>query len=748
MTLERLFRVSALMLVGTAMAALTMALGSAPWLFVGLGLFAVYLVVSAAWPRWYLPRSVATAFVVITLQGVLVEVIATGTALVPAAHFLIITQLVWLSLKEPVAPTLPGDGTGPHPPGSVDGIAGDSGRPRHTSRNYGWLCLMSLLQMMLAGVLSVDMTFGVCLLIYLPVGVLTLLLFNLRCELERRGLLTPSRLQEMRIGTRLAASAAFVTLAELILTILVFIYFPRFGLQILQLRPVRRGPRLSGFSDQVHFGDIARILDNPEVVLSARLTRNGKPMRAEGFPLLWRGIGLDTYRDGTWSTRNFISESSTHRLDYPEKLRRVPDPKRDIIQEIALEPVNTRILFHFPELLQIRKASPNLEEIDVHRLSGTYSAAGTTAVSLRYIVRSRPPHWSLRALQKPFPHPASAYDHPDGRFTQLPQSLSPRVRQLADQIVAEFPPEQVYNRVRKIETYLKARYGYSLRYGRVTPGVDPVEDFLFNKREGHCEYFAAAMVILLRSLRIPTRLVTGFRGGEWNEYGQFYIVRQRHAHAWVEVRLPATKVYWMSFDPTPAVAAPAPSEGWLARLSRRMAYLRLTWNTWVVNYSSTDQRNLAASVTRFLSRLPNFLPGWGRGRLAIDSGVSAGLRAAMVLVVMVGLCGGMVFVVVWLRRRARRRRGRKGRAGRPAIGFYRKMDDLLRRRGFARQPSFTPLEFADWIVDEAGEAYVPVRTISDAFCRVFYGGRRLSPAARADVHPALAALAGGRRTPT
>lgn len=774
MTLERLFRVSVLTLVGTAMTALTMALGSAPWLVVGLGLFAVYLVVSAAWPRWYLPRSVATAFVVITLQGVLVEVIVTGTALVPAAHFLIITQLVWLSLKEPVAPTPPGDGAGPHPPGSVDGIAGDSGCPRHTSRHYGWVCLMSLLQMMLAGVLSVDMAFGVCLLIYLPVGVLTLLLFNLRCELERQALraadsrwsagmdlpgrshvcdasLRPagsSRLQEMRIGGRLATSAAFVTLAEMVLTLLVFIYFPRFGLQILQLRPVRRGPRLSGFSDQVHFGDIARILDNPEVVLSARLTRNGKPMRAEGFPLLWRGIGLDTYRDGTWSTRNFISESSTHRLDYPQKLRRVPDPQRDIIQEIALEPVNTRILFHFPELLQIRKASPNLEEIDVHRLSGTYSAARSTAVSLRYIVRSRPLHWPLRALQKPSKHPASAYDHPDGRFTQLPESLSPRVRELADQIVAEFPPEQVYNRVRKIETYLKARYGYSLRYGRVTAGVDPVEDFLFNKREGHCEYFAAAMVILLRTLRIPTRLVTGFRGGEWNEYGQFYIVRQRHAHAWVEVRLPATKVYWMSFDPTPAVAAPAPSQGWLARVSRRLAYLRMTWNTWVVNYSSTDQRNLAASVTRFLSRLPNFLPGWGRGRLAIDSGVSAGLRAAMALVVMVGVCGGMVFVVVWLRRRARRRRGRKGRTGRPAIGFYRKMDDLLRRRGFARQPSLTPLEFADWIVDEAGEPYVPVRTISDAFCRVFYGGRRLSPAERAEVHHALAALEGRRRTPT
>ncbi|NQT51465.1 DUF3488 domain-containing protein [bacterium] len=725
MTLERPFRLSVLTLVGTGLAALTLAVGSAPWLLGGFGLFLALVLLSIARPRWHIRRGAATVGVAIILQMAVVEVLVTRTALVPAAHFLILTQLVWLSQER-------------------------------ASRHYAWLCLVSLLQMMLAGVLSVDLAYGVCLLIYLPVGVLALLLFNLRSELERRQMLTPSRLAELRVGRRLFSSAAFVTLVELVLTILVFMYFPRFGLQLLQLRPVQRGPRLSGFSDEVRLGDIARILDNPEVVMSVRLSRDGRPIRAAGFPLLWRGISLDTYEDGRWKTLGYLSDESTrHPLDYPERRPRA-NWTHDVVQEIALEPVNSRVLFHLQRPMQIRKASPNLERVEFHRISGTFSSVGGSSVSVRYVVHSRLPDRTPAELQMPArgetewpfnlllrdraPTPWHRKYDRTGRFTQLPASLRPPVAALARRIVAGIPSEQVYRRILQVETYLRGNYTYTLEPGLTARGVDPIEDFLLNTRRGHCELFAAGMVVLLRALHIPARMVTGFRGGEWNEYGQFYIVRQRHAHAWVEARLPVTHLFWQSFDPTPPAPEAPASQGWLSRLSRRLAYLRVSWNTWVVNYSSTDQRHLAEAVTRVLSRLPNYLPLWGTGQLALDSGVSAGVRAVAVLGGLAVVVGGGVVLLVWLRRRARRRARRRGHGGRPAIGFYRRTLDLLRRRGFPRDPTLTPLEFAERAVADGGPAYEPVRDISRAFCRVFYGGGHLTHGESVAVGEALAAL--------
>ena len=838
MTLERPFRLSVLSLVGSGLLALTLALGSALWVLVGLGGFVGCLFQSGVWPRWQVSRGVATVAAVVALQVAVVEAVAVRGAMVPAAHFLILVQIIWLSQER-------------------------------STRHYGWLCLMSLVQMTLAGVLSVDLAFGICLLVYLPAGVLSLLLFNLRCELERNKLLTPSRLRELRLGSRLLASAGLVALAELVLTIVVFVYFPRFGLQILQLRPVQKGPRLSGFSDEVRFGDISRILDNPQEVMSVRLLRDGQPIQAEDFPLLWRGIALDHYEDGTWTTQDYISQAHERGLPYAERTAGHVPP-RVVTQEVTLEPVNTEVLFHLLRLIELRGESPNLERVRIHRQSGTYSTADGSAVSLRYVARSRLPDWTHAQLRQSPSHARWATDYePGGPFVQLPAAIQPppdprvreaadkliqlaegvpalwaanslfrtrsvvqaeplppdlvhrcareladeiavqcpprqinpavaryadpllatlpagrchervraratalvaqfppgptrrsaqqlvdqilallpperdtnRIRMLAESIVAGFEPEEVYSRVVTIEAYLKSRYDYSLSFGRAEPGLDPVEDFLFHKRAGHCEHFAAAMVVLLRSLRIPARLATGFHGGEWNEYGRYYIVRQRHAHAWVEVRLPRTRARWVSFNPTPAAsAAPVAGQGWLARLSRRLAHLRMTWNSYVVNYSSQDQKDLARSVTHFLSRLPSALPLWGQGRLALGSGASAGATVFVVLTWLVVL-GGSVALVLWaLRRRARRRGARRDRAGRPTVAFYRKMDDLLRRRGFRRAPSLTPLEFARRVVAGGGSPYAPVHTLTEAFCRVLYGGHSLTPTERTDVHRALAAL--------
>lgn len=721
MSLERPFRISMLVLVLSGMAALSLALGSLVWLAGGFATFVAIVVWAAARPNWHLSRGVATVVVVLIAQGVVIECLTTGTVLVPAAHFLLATQLVWLTQER-------------------------------NNRHYGWLCVMSLLQLMLAGVLSVDLLFGLCFLVYLPAGVCALLLYNLRCELERQGELTPSRTP--RVGLRLVAGVAVVTVAEVVLSTAVFMYFPRIAIQVLQLKPLQRGSRLSGFSDRVRFGELARVLDNPEVVMSVRLTQGGKPVRADAFPLLMRGIALDTYRHATWTTQRYIPDSDERSLPFPlRESREMPD--RDVVQDIVLEPVNTRLLFYLnapPQRLhhyiRLRADTPNLERIRYHRESGAISSVHGSFNSLHYIVRSRLPRWRMDVLRRPIADSERERILQSGsRYLQLPDTIGKRTRELAAEIVADIPPGHFHDRAKRVELYLKSEYDYTTEAGLHSPGVDPVDDFLFTKKKGHCEYFASAMALMLRTLGIEARIVTGFSGGEWNEYGQFYIIRQRNAHAWVEVHNPELDD-WVTYDPTPAATTTttAGGHGWLGGLSDRLAYMRLWWNNNVVNFSSGDQRRLAKAVTHALSRLPNYLPLWGRDRLSLDSGLAAGVGAAIVFGVLVAIVGVYFGVAYLLGRKfhwgcLRRRR----RTGVPSVGFYRRMLDVLRRRGYRREPSTTPREFAQEVVAQGGAEPEPVGVVTEAFCRVRYGGERLTADDRSAVSRALADLEGKKR---
>jgi len=107
------------------------------------------------------------------------------------------------------------------------------------------------------------------------------------------------------------------------------------------------------------------------------------------------------------------------------------------------------------------------------------------------------------------------------------------------------------DKVNSIVKYLKNNYKYSLSFKR-NKNVDPVIDFIFNNKQGHCEYFASAFTLLVRSLGIPARVVAGYSVSEYNPVGTYYIVREKNAHAWAEVWI--DKKGWVTFDPTPSLA--------------------------------------------------------------------------------------------------------------------------------------------------------------------------------------------------
>jgi hypothetical protein len=136
-----------------------------------------------------------------------------------------------------------------------------------------------------------------------------------------------------------------------------------------------------------------------------------------------------------------------------------------------------------------------------------------------------------------------------------------------------------------IQQHLLENYRYSLEADTATLS-HPLEEFLFTRKTGYCEHYATAMVVMLRTVGIPARLVTGFLATEWNEYGGYFTVRQRDAHAWVEVYFPHSG--WITMDPTPTVSAAVATSRWES-IRRIEESVRLQWDRLFIRYSAKDQ---------------------------------------------------------------------------------------------------------------------------------------------------------------
>jgi len=158
------------------------------------------------------------------------------------------------------------------------------------------------------------------------------------------------------------------------------------------------------------------------------------------------------------------------------------------------------------------------------------------------MLRSAPPSWGLGDLEQ---------------YTQLPPGLPDRVVELAHRITDGAPT--TYDKALAVERWLHQNTRYNQNISPDPPGVDPVDYFLFHRRQGFCEQIASAMAILLRSVGVPARFAVGFDSGRRNVLTGYYEVRESDAHAWVEVDFP--EVGWVEFDPTRTVPDAAPGLG-------------------------------------------------------------------------------------------------------------------------------------------------------------------------------------------
>ncbi len=306
-----------------------------------------------------------------------------------------------------------------------------------------------------------------------------------------------------------------------------------------------------------------------------------------------------------------------------------------------------------------------------------------------------------------------------------------RFRELAQDLILGKSGDPA--RILAIQDHLQERYEYTLSVAAPPPDADLIEYFLFQRRSGYCVHFATAMTMLLRSIGIPCRIAGGYVSQEWDpERGEF-LVRQTHAHAWVEV--PFEGLGWVPFDPTPLPeAAPEESLGSLEKTAKSQA--RSVWVDFFVNLESFDRSRFLGEIGDGLTQLVQAALGRGGAPRAV--GVWGGILAVFLSLLGLG---------EWLRRRGWLRVGNPSTATRgpgrngAAIPFYRDLLRMAARRGLVRANTETPAEFARRVDEAAGRP--AAQQVVDAYYLVLFGRRTLSPAESRAVQEALVRLEQG-----
>jgi hypothetical protein len=295
---------------------------------------------------------------------------------------------------------------------------------------------------------------------------------------------------------------------------------------------------------------------------------------------------------------------------------------------------------------------------------------------------------SLRAAE-----PEAVFRDPNG--AQLDDgALSARARALARQVVANTTNE--YDTVMALTAYLQGNFRYTLDLPPVPAGRDPVDWFLFDVKTGYCEQFATAETLMLRSLSIPARLATGYSTGDYDPLLNQSVVRERDAHAWVEVWFPGQG--WVPVDPTPGVPAVA---------AARFA------NHWA-----------AGGVARLLPHLTVGAPMAAVGSLGILGAIPPAIAIAVVV----------VLALVWLRRRSARPRRISPPGESELLRLYDRVQRKMRRR---RAPPETPREYLDAMDFEL------LTELTEAVNQGVYAGRWPEPQRVREI--ALGVLAKSRR---
>jgi protein-glutamine gamma-glutamyltransferase len=551
--------------------------------------------------------------------------------------------------------------------------------------------LIALLQLLVGCIITLSPVLGPLFVMFVLTAIPGLLLCFL--GMVEEGDVRPARPDPAPRGRMLFFVGSLGPVA-LVLSLVFFLAIPR--VEASNLLAGNQGEGVSGFGQNVQLGDVGAIKDNPAIAVRMTVT-DGRGDRASG-PFYIQGSVLDRFDGRAWTS----TVGGARRT--PSKEQVDPDPILVRIQELMVEPLGEDVLFGIPEMREVK----NLQGIVSRDANGVWRLSGA----------DRRLSYQVRSLIEPTEEPTDAIPDPGlsartsaeraaaqaGTWVQLPGDLDPRIatlaREIADRAGKDATP---WERAKAIQSWLRTDFRYT-----VVPDDEgarqPLSTFLFDTRSGHCEYFATALAVLLRTQGIPTRVVNGFYGGEWNEFGSYYVFRQQDAHSWVQANF--GEAGWRTLDATPEAGAPQAATSLVKKL---VDVAVADWYEVVLDYDLGTQ-------LAFLDRVRTATPAWH------DDGVGPNLRGSIPLVAFFGFIlaafGAFRLLLGWL---AGEREVRHRPAGRIAR-IHDRTRRQVARRGWHIPPSLPPVEAARWLVIRAGPSAQPLEDLAWLLYRVRYAG--------------------------
>ncbi|MEX2213413.1 MAG: transglutaminaseTgpA domain-containing protein [Phycisphaeraceae bacterium] len=639
---------------------------------------------------------------------------------------------------------------------------------KKSNREYGLILVLSMLQMVGASILSVNMVFGLLLALYCVVALFTILLFQFKTisdeVAEANQLAAPVPVENARpkaVTTRgyrwqFRGMAVLIGAICGLVAAVLFITLPRTSrFTDLQISAMLARAQ-TGFSSQVQLGGLPPGEGSREVVLNMTVTQQ-QPY------FLLRGASLDRYNrhTQTWSRGRTIRRSDVgyRQVDGRLYINCGAAPEDGDLQQaqVTLRQGRHQTLFTIYPTMNVQ--STTLSAATGNRRDQHFAASTTTAgdpqsgvhtYNFRYL--------SNHSSQMPFERFVDAeYIQPDPEELGEHRGLSDYgrgwivepelVRGLALQILrAEFKDPELDRDVMlehdprdfafagALERHLQQHYSYSLDF--VPSGKqDPIIEFLTISRQGHCELFASALAAMTRSLGMRARVVTGFRVSEYNSVGSYYIAREKHAHAWTEID--CGRVGWQTFDATPpaeVAAIHATSSNLLTALRDLYEHLEFTWLNTLVTYDRETRSEVLSSIGQKLSRFFNdrsnpigAIVGFFSDlpQMWKMNAVTLTITAVILIFILVGVVSLVRRALVHRRRLAAlqltklphaQRRGLVAR-----LRFYLQMLDMLERHGHVRPPSQSPLYFAQGLVADHPGRFVPVINLTQEFYEIRFG---------------------------
>jgi transglutaminase-like putative cysteine protease len=577
------------------------------------------------------------------------------------------------------------------------------------------IILLALLHLVAGTVLGGGLAYGLSLVGFLVIAPGALVLSHLRREVEgnyrqgardRTGLPVdvPRILRSRRVISRgFLLVTCSLSIPVFVFTALLFLLFPRVGLSLLLLNH-SRSSRMIGFSTRVDLGSVGKLRSDPTIAMRVHVLKsNAAP--ASRLALYLRGTSFDHYDGSAWTRTRPLHQTLQQDGNF---IWFAGEPRGKLEMTVDLEPISPPIVFLPADAVGFRVVEPNegmspkAPKITA-AADGEYKYERVEERGLQYDV--------YRGRLRPTPLSASDLE----RYLEVPPSIQEQVGALAKRWAGSLTEDR--DLAHAIEERLRTEYRYDLD-SPSGGAAQPLLHFLFVSKAGHCEFYSTAMAMLLRTLHVPTRNVTGFIGGTYNRFGDFYAVRQGDAHSWVEVYLDGTG--WARYDPTPPASSAPRSDmtGMVAFLRDVVEAAAQRWSRHVIGYDLDQQIELFRSVKQRYN-------DWGGERFAGRLKPLASSLGTLVL--------GALLYLAWRRLRLQRFRTRPGQiAGQPAavtrvVALYRQLEDVLRALGLGRAASTPPLAHAQSLAELNHPLSAEVLALTEIYLAVRFGRRDFSP---------------------